>query len=310
MTERPRLFTVGDAAEMRLDQFLAAQLGISRSKVQKYIVDGFVLVNGKQMTAHVRLRADDRVSIAVPEETQEERLPAPEPSVIAETAEYLILEKPAGLLVHPAPGRKESTLVDWLVEHYPEIRIVGDLARPGIVHRLDRDVSGVMAVARTSAMFDHLKKEFHERRVVKVYTALVIGAPANDEGVIRFRLARSASGSGKIAARPEHGDGKDALTKYAVQRRFTTTTLLSVRILTGRTHQIRAHLFGLGFPVVGDTLYHPKKLPHLRDLHRLFLHATRIGFTGDAGTWVEYTSPLPPDLEEYLGELKLTHSLR
>ncbi len=303
MTERdaPTTFTVAEYERgRRLDRFLADRSGLARNQIQRLIKQGAVLVNGRRETPHYAVRPLDRVHYAMPPES--EHAEPPEPTVVAECDDWLVVEKPAGLLVHPTPARKEPTLADWFVARDRAYAAVGDLARPGIVHRLDRDVSGLMVLAKTHRAFLHLQSEFRERRVLKVYTALVYGLVAADEGTIAFRIARSKR-AGRMAARAQSAEGRDAITKYAVLRRFRTTTLLSVRILTGRTHQIRAHLFGYGHPVVGDTLYHPKKLPNVPPLDRPFLHATRIGFTGLDGSWREFTRPLPETLERYLQQL-------
>ncbi len=237
-------------------------------------------------------------------------------SIIADNADYLVVNKPAGLLVHPTLKGETETLTGWLVETYPEIKTVGDdLSRPGLVHRLDREASGVMVVAKTQEMFLHLKKQFQERTMEKEYKVLVHGKVAKDEGVIDFAIDRGEDG--RMASRPkidplrlasvkhEQG-GRDALTEFSVEKRFTRFTLLRVHIHTGRTHQIRVHMLAYNNPVVGDTVYMNKKLNLKRDIElgRLFLHATRLCFDDLAGARVCYGAKLPMKLEEFLKKLK------
>lgn len=284
---------------MRLDTMLAERTGLSRSRIQRSIKEGMVAVNEKVVSAHYELREGEVITMREPEAVKPQPLTTP-PTILAELPGYVILEKPSGLLVHPTPTVSSPTLIDWLKERYPTISAVGDPARPGVVHRLDREVSGIMVVATSPEMFTHLQNAFRSRGVKKQYTALVIGHPADDVGEIRFPLARSRRHHARIAARPVGSEGKEAHTKFSVLERFATTTLLNVEILTGRTHQIRAHLFAFGIPVVGDPWYRPKKVPHMKPIDRPFLHASLLGFHDLAGTWREFNSPLPEDLSKYL----------
>lgn len=229
------------------------------------------------------------------------------PRIIEETADYVVLDKPSGLLVHPADSSPdEKTLVDWLVERYPEIVGVGDEPefRPGIVHRLDREASGVLVVARTQQMYDHLKNQFQDRSIHKEYVVLVHGKVAREFGEITLPISRASRG-GRMAA---HGIGADALeahTEYFVERRFTNTTLLRVNIHTGRTHQIRVHMFALQHPVVGDSLYPVKKVgKSFVQPERLLLHARKMTFTDLGGNQKSFEAPLADDFESYLGLLK------
>ena len=208
---------------------------------------------------------------------------------IYEDENILVVEKPAGLEVSSEKEKDEKTLVDWLVKKYPEISKVGpDPARPGIVHRLDKSASGLLLVAKTEAAFELLTKQFKERTVKKEYTVLVHGELTQDEGEIEFPIARA--NSGRFAALPMGSDaGRLAITEYEVVKRFKNFTLLSVRIKTGRTHQIRVHLFALGYPVVGDNLYRSKKIKKPL-LPRLFLHASKVIFYDLDGKEKEFKS--------------------
>ncbi|MBI5728204.1 MAG: RNA pseudouridine synthase [Candidatus Magasanikbacteria bacterium] len=232
--------------------------------------------------------------------------------IIADTPDYLVINKPSGLLVHPTIKGETDTLVDWLVINYPEIKAVGESPdRPGIVHRLDKSASGLMVIAKTQTMFDHLKRQFQDRTVQKEYLTLVHGRPAKDHDIINFLLARGESG--RMAARPSaqpltlsgianQQDGREALTEFIVEKKFARFTLLRVTIHTGRTHQIRAHLLAYNHPIVGDEIYFQKKCNRKRDkeLGRLFLHAAKLGFTDLAGVRVEFEVPLPEALAHFL----------
>jgi 23S rRNA pseudouridine1911/1915/1917 synthase len=226
-----------------------------------------------------------------------------EPKIIFEDEDILVVDKPASLEVYSEREKGEPTLVDWLVEKYPTISKVGpDPARPGIVHRLDKNASGLLVVAKTEATFESLIKQFKERSVQKEYTVLVEGGVAQDEGTIEFPIARAKSG--RFAALPLGSEvGRIAITEYEVLERFKKFTLLKVKIKTGRTHQIRVHLFALGYPVVGDKLYRSKKIKE-PVLPRLFLHASKIYFINLSGMYQEFKSDLPKELEDFLNTIK------
>lgn len=223
--------------------------------------------------------------------------------IIFEDDNLLVIEKPAGLEVAAEIKKDEPTLVDWLVAKYPSIAKVGpDPARPGIVHRLDKNASGLLVVAKNEAAFENLTRQFKGRTIKKEYTVLVHGEVTQDEGTIEFPLARAKSG--RFAALPIGSlEGRMAITEYEVMRRFKNFTLLKARIKTGRTHQIRVHLFALGYPVVGDKLYRLRKNKEPL-LPRLFLHASKIGFNNLDGKWQEFESDLPRDLKDFLNSLR------
>lgn len=223
--------------------------------------------------------------------------------IIYEDKNILVVDKPAGLEVASEREKSEPTLVDWLVKKYPSIAKVGpDPARPGIVHRLDKNASGMLLVAKTEAAFELLSKQFKERTVKKEYTVLVHGVVTQDEGTIEFPIARA--NSGRFAALPLGSEsGRLAITEYEIVERFKNFTLLKVKIKTGRTHQIRVHLFALGYPVVGDKLYRSKKIKE-PILPRLFLHASKIIFTDLEGKRQELESNLPEDLKIFLSAIK------
>ena len=231
--------------------------------------------------------------------------------LIDKTEDYIVLNKPAGLLVHGAPHLAEPTLADQLLSDWPELAGIGeDPLRPGIMHRLDRSVSGLMVVARTQAGFFHLKNQFQERTVKKYYIALVYGRIDRDGDEIDFPIERSAKGN-KMAAKPKtvkgekNAAGREAITAFKVIKPYINYTLLEVRIKTGRTHQIRVHLAAYGHPLVGDDLYGTKKTKIKNAklaLGRVFLVSHRLEFTDLQGEKKSYNIDLPGSLQKFLSE--------
>lgn len=223
--------------------------------------------------------------------------------VIYEDPDVLVIVKPAGLLVHKVLGKEEEvTLADLLVERYPEIKGVGEKPeRPGIIHRLDKDVSGLMVVARNQAAFEFMKKQFQERTMKKEYIALVHGNLSKDEDTIRLKIARSRE-KARMVARPENQEGRDAVTHYTVLDRWRNYDLVNIKIETGRTHQIRVHFHALGHPLVGDPLYKIRGIKP-KALGRVFLHATKLTLTLPSGEVKTFDSPLPQDLADVLPTL-------
>jgi 23S rRNA pseudouridine1911/1915/1917 synthase len=232
----------------------------------------------------------------------------PNVKIIAEEKDYLIINKPAGLIVHkPRHDYQKPTLTDWLIKKYPEIKLVGDepQLRPGIVHRLDRQVSGLMVVARNQKAFDWLKDQFKKRKVLKEYLALVYGQIKKNEAEINLPLQK---GAGKTIVKPKDAQAelKPALTYFEVLERFQHYTLLKIRITTGRTHQIRAHLANYGHSVVGDTKYchrlyrNRKAFTKFIKSDRVFLHSHHLSFHNQNGRWQEYKSDLPQKLQKFL----------
>lgn len=240
--------------------------------------------------------------------------------IIYEDENCLVINKPAGLAVHGGGNIKEETLVDWLIDKYPEIKNVGeDLNRPGIVHRLDMDVSGLMVIAKNNESFQDLKRQFKERKTEKEYSALVYGKVSKDGDLINFPIKRSKDGN-KMAALPKNTEelltrrhpknrdkgniggffkAREAITEFTVIQRFVNYTLLKIRIKTGRTHQIRVHFFAYGHPLVGDDLYFTKKTKDKNakiNLGRVFLVASRLSFTDRKGEKKEFKIDLPDEL--------------
>lgn len=319
MSEEIQEYTVQDQqVNMRLDLFVAEKLGITRSQVQKFIDAQRVQRNGKQpKKAGDKVKAGDRITV-LPAQSENEpaSVEIPDIPIIAETDDYIVIDKPTGVLSHPTMAGEQGTVIHWLKQYYPAVEGVGeDPARPGMMHRLDREASGLMVLAKTQQMFDHLKNQFKARTVSKEYMVLVYGMVELDHDSIDFVIDRKDDG--RMAARPhvdllkvknvgKGQEGRDALSEFWVEKRFVRHTLLRVKIHTGRTHQIRVHMFAYGNPVVGDTLYCNTKLIKKKDegLGRLFLHATRLGFEDLAGERVSYEAPLPTQLTNFLQTLR------
>lgn len=299
----------------RIDSWLALQLGQTRSQLRHILERSNLVVNGRTVSSHYLIKTGDEVEL-VAATPHAETAPVPvapdsaalfaQVEIMADTPDYMVINKPAGLVMHQAAGVEGPSVVDWLLEKYPQVRSVGeDPERPGIVHRLDREVSGLVVLAKTQAAFDSLKEQFQKRTVTKYYVALVHGADLPLEGTINFKLERSSQGY-KMAAKPINQSGKTALTLFTVLQRFHNYTLVKAQIKTGRTHQIRAHFSAYGHPVVGDDLYAVQKLRLLNKklkMGRIFLVAVELAFNDLTGDRQSFTIDLPPDLQTILDAL-------
>jgi 23S rRNA pseudouridine1911/1915/1917 synthase len=305
-----------DEAGARLDVFLAGKLPkMTRSQVSKFLKAGAGKVNGKSASVHRFLNPGDKVEFGTvdsvagkTEVAPEDRpvRPVPELKIIDETKGFIVLDKPTGVLVHPDGKQLTGTLVDALLAHDPKIAKIGeDPERPGIMHRLDKEVSGLMVVAKEQDAFDSLKAQFAEHSVDKVYLALVHGEMEQDEGDIKFRIARSKTKS-RMAARPAHEEeGRAAWTHYRTLKRFKKASLLELSIFSGRTHQIRAHLLALNHPVIGDVLYGRKSEDRKIKSPRLMLQCVKLGFKDPAtGELREYELPPVKEFAEVEKMLK------
>lgn len=316
-----KLIITDEQTGQRLDKFLTETYPEhSRSQLQKLIKQGAVTVNYKSVTPHHFLKAGDEVVVDFEKKTADKKakkkadttsakpIPKiPTVKIIAETDDYLVINKPSGLIIHGAEHINEPTLVDWLLKKYPGVKEVGeDPARPGIVHRIDKDVSGLLVVAKTQKFFEFLKKQFQDRTTDKKYTALVYGKPIKDEGQINFLIERSSTGH-KMAAKPANQTGKAAISEFKVVQRFINFTLLKVKIITGRTHQVRVHLAAYGTPIVGDNLYGTKltKEKNIKlNTSRVFLVADELTFTDLAGESQSFNIKLPGEFTDLLGRIK------
>jgi 23S rRNA pseudouridine1911/1915/1917 synthase len=299
-------FTV-EENKLRLDRFLADSMEeTSRSHIQKDIEAGKIKVNGEVVIeSKFVVRLGDKVSYDF---VEDEGIQAKylDIKVLYENDDILIIDKPPGLVVHPAPGYKGVTLAEGLLHKYKDIKVIGeDEIRPGIVHRLDKDTSGVMLVAKTQKMFEHLKDSFAQRTVKKEYIALVIGNVPSKHGFINTPIGKHRTDFRKMTTiRPR--DPKEAVTEYYVLEHLSAEplvdecTLIRVKLHTGRTHQIRVHFSSLGYPIAGDTLYGKRTV---EGLNRQFLHAKKIEVQLIDGTWIEVESELPKDLVAVLHNL-------
>lgn len=302
-------FVVSDIeAGERLDVFLSEKLKeITRSQMKKYIYQQKVFVNGEARKPSYKVRPGDRVEgereVEENIELQPENIPL---NIIFSDENLIVLEKPPGLVVHPGAGNLRGTLVNALLYHFPEIAGLGHPERPGIVHRLDKEASGLMVVARSHDAYRELKRQFKSREIDKVYLGLVWGRMPEREGKFTWALGRHRKHREKISvktARP-----KEAMTYYSVRKEYKDFTLLEIKPVTGRTHQIRVHFSTAGHPLAGDKLYGRVKAKKYR-FPRLFLHAHRLAFVYP-GTrrWVEFYSALPKDLEEVLHQVASSSS--
>lgn len=291
-----RTIKLGDSGK-RLDKVVTELLpDVSRSQIQKMIKEGVVTVNKKNVSPHHFLKEGDVIEIAKEKKKAAVIAFKEQFRVIHELPEYLVIDKPAGLVVHPGVRQTHDTLVDQLLERYPEIRNAGsDPIRPGIVHRLDKDASGVMVIARTNDAFESLQKQFKLRQVKKRYNILTYGHVTPEQGVIDLPLSRSKQLYTKRAAGPDAG--RPAITRYSVERFINNFSLVRVEPETGRTHQIRVHFFARGYPVVGDPVYFSKKTKKV-PATRLMLHACFLGFRDLAGEWHEYSVPPGEDFQK------------
>ena len=314
MTEPRRVTVESDHDGLRLDNFLTALIPeLSRSQVQRLIKEGHVERSPKAgpapgVRASMTVRSGQVFSVDVHEPVAAQPVPEALPlRILHEDADVVVLDKPAGMVVHPAAGHDSGTLVNALLHHITDLSGIGGELRPGIVHRLDRGTSGVMVVAKNDRAHQELSRQFHDREVEKEYVALVWGV-VHAGRRIDAPIGRDPGNRQKMSTRARRA--RNAVTRVTYARHFKGVSLLKVAIATGRTHQIRVHLNAIGHPIVGDHVYGgvhrrvPANLRALMRLERPFLHAARLSFTHPAdGKRVEFESPLPPDLDDVLEEI-------
>lgn len=299
------------AAGLRLDSFLASHLKeISRTRVQRAIVDGDILVNEHVSKPSYRLHEGDQIEIDLPEPPAVELIPEAIPlDIVYEDDDLVVVNKPAGMVVHPGAGIESGTLANALVYHFDELSGAAGKTRPGIVHRLDKETSGLLVVAKNDVAHERLSDQFRDRQVFKLYIALVYGRVSKERGEIEARIGRSRHNRTRMSVL-RGGAGRTARTIFEVAGRFQDFTLLKVQIKTGRTHQIRVHLAHIGHPVVGDGTYGGGREKSIRDvvlkrgvqsLGRHFLHSSELAFNHPrSGERLEFTSRLPVELESFL----------
>ena len=296
---------------MRLDVFISMRLApeFSRSQVARMIKAGLVTVNGAAARASSGVRTGDRIEVAPPPSGEPHELDrrtndAPEIDVIFADAEIIVVNKPAGMTVHPAPGHPDGTLVDALLARFPELSAMAEpdgVLRPGIVHRLDKDTSGVMVVARTPFSRTSLSRQFKDRSVSKIYLAIVKGIVARDRITIERPVGRHPIERKKMSVRSHMP--RDAISDVTVLRRFEHASLVRVKPATGRMHQIRVHLASIGHPCLGDSIYGGVKPDDAGHFDRQALHALALAITHPrSGEHLEFIAPLPADFVAFLNE--------
>ncbi len=297
----------------RLDTYLATHIeGWSRARLQQLIEDAEVLVNGRSAKSSQKLHENDEVEVELVSSPAVTFAPEDIPlAIVYEDSDLIVVNKPAGLVVHPAAGIHSGTLANGLAFHFQQLSSQGGTIRPGIVHRLDKDTSGLMVAAKTEVAHERLADQFRAREVSKSYVALVHGVVEHDSGRIDQPIARDPRNRTRMAVIRA---GRSALSLYTARRRYDRFTLLDVELKTGRTHQIRVHLSWLKHPVVGDEVYgggrdntvrDPKLKAQIRKLGRHFLHAEQLGFC-HPGTDkpMKFQAPLPVELEELVAMLE------
>jgi 23S rRNA pseudouridine1911/1915/1917 synthase len=292
---------------LRLDLFLTArEIGLSRSQVQRAVEEGRVQVNGSPVRAGRKLKVEDEVAIVLPAARPSGVVPeAIALTILYEDASLLVIDKPAGMVVHPAAGHSGGTLVNALLHHCRDLSGIGGVLRPGIVHRLDKETSGLLVVAKSDEAHWGLAGQFKRREVRKTYLALVYGEPKTDSGRIEAAVGRHPTDRKRMSTQSRRG--RSAVTVWRIRDRYGVAALLEVDIETGRTHQIRVHLTDLGHPVVGDRVYggagriravgDPAARARMKAMDRQALHAWRLAFTHPVtGEKMQFSAPLPEDM--------------
>ena len=294
------------SAGARLDRWLSERLtDLSRARLQALIRSGLVRIDGAASKAAHRLRGGERIEIEMPPAVEETLVPEPVPlSIVYEDDHVLVVDKPAGMVVHPGAGRSQGTLAAAILAHAPTIAGVGGPRRPGIVHRLDKDTSGLLVVAKTQRAYDDLVAQLAARTVTRRYLAVVHGRVRASEGVVDAAIGRHPTDRVRMAIRPA-GRGKRAVTRYRVLERFAEFTCLEARLETGRTHQIRVHLASLDHPVVGDSVYGKPRARSPIPIDGYALHAAALAFVHPSfRKAIECTAPIPERMERLLSHLR------
>lgn len=320
-TARRVEFQVGSGdAGTRLDRFLVARLpDLSRARLQSLVEEGLVRVAGSSRKIAYRLKSGELVTVTIPPPAPLELMPEAIPlAIVYEDDHLLVVDKPAGMVVHPGAGQRSGTLVHALLAHTPSIAGVGGAGRPGIVHRLDKGTSGLLVAAKTAEAYRSLTRQLVARTVSRRYLALLYGEMRTAEGIIEAPIGRHPRDRIRMAVRPE-GKGKAAVTHFTVRERFRGFTLIEARLGTGRTHQIRVHMAEAGHPVVGDETYRSRSQPLpddslLRLIERLqghALHAIQLSFIHPVtGTLATFHALLPERIERLLSHFRIVSTQR
>ncbi|MCK5332743.1 RluA family pseudouridine synthase [Candidatus Parcubacteria bacterium] len=311
MTKKTEIIIKSEQKGQRIDKFLSVfDSAVSRSKWQKIIKEGRILANNKEIKTDYNLKEDDLIRILPAKKKKEEKKEIPDVKILYEDADVIVLDKPAGVLSQDAPSSPSPSLTAFLLDYYPQIQNVGESEnRCGIVHRLDKDTSGVIIVAKNEKSFLFLKKQFQDRKVQKIYIALVYGNVKEKEGKVELKIGRSKSKPNMQTVidskRKEEIKSREALTLYKVEKTFSDYTLLEVFPKTGRMHQIRVHLKAIGYPIVGDLKYYYKKYADKEPkLSRQFLHASELNIKLPSGKETTFRTDLAGDLQEFLFKIE------
>jgi 23S rRNA pseudouridine1911/1915/1917 synthase len=304
-----------EAEPERLDLFLSRSAEqMTRAGAQRLIETGHVLVDGVPQKSSLKLKGGERVIFEIPPPLPAEPIAEAIPlEILFEDADLVVVNKPAGMVVHPAAGNSTGTLVNALLGHCLDLSGIGGELRPGIVHRIDKDTTGLLVVAKSDRAHQSLSRQFKEHTVKRVYLALIYGSPREDRGKIDAAIGRHPVDRKKMSGKARHS--KQAVTNWRVLGRYKGISLMQLRLETGRTHQIRVHLSEAGFPLVGDQVYggsgrlaniqDPQLRKLIKDLDRQALHAKSLGFVHPAsGAYLEFDTELPEDMARVLGYLE------
>ena len=302
--EQRELMVEAEAAGQRIDRFLSGEdTGLSRSALQALVADGHVLCNGRQVAKSLKLKAGDTILLEIPDAKPIEAVPQDIPlEIVYEDEHLLVVNKPKGMVVHPAPGNPDGTMVNALLWHCAgRLSGIGGAIRPGIVHRIDKDTSGLLVVAKTDAAHQALTEQMSVHSIHRVYHAVVYGNLKEDTGFVEAPIGRDPKDRKKMAVTQQNS--KYAYTGWQVLERFGNFTYIACKLKTGRTHQIRVHMASIGHPLAGDAVYGPKNC--IRSLNGQCLHAKELGFVHPAtGEWMQFDSSLPDWFQDYLSRLR------
>lgn len=303
-----RITAGSDSGHERLDSFISSKTGLTRSSVQKLIKEGSVLVNSVRHKPGCRVRPGDIIDVTMPDEPEITLIPEDIPlDAIFEDEHVIVINKPQGMVIYPAGGHSGGTLMNALAYRCGKLASVGAPLRPGVVHRLDKETSGLIIVAKDDASYFNLVEQFRKREIEKHYMALIYGIPKKEKGEINDSIGRSASDRKKMSTKTRRG--KEAVTRYEVIKRFKGASLIKARIITGRTHQIRVHFAAAGHPVLGDKTYGKKTILKLAKktlrFDRQMLHAFSLKLRHPVtGELLDLTAPMPEDMKKAVEKLE------
>ncbi|WP_342496369.1 RluA family pseudouridine synthase [Bacillus sp. FSL K6-3149] len=286
----------------RLDKFLSTtEPEWSRTQVQQWVKDGLIEVNGKQVKANYKVQPGDQIKVEIPEpEVLDVEAEPMDLDIYYEDADVLVVNKPRGMVVHPAPGHVSGTLVNGLMAHCTDLSGINGVMRPGIVHRIDKDTSGLLMVAKNDMAHESLVNQLVAKTVTRKYTAVVHGIIQHDTGTIDAPIGRDKKDRQSMTVTKE--SAKQAVTHFDVIERFQDFTVVECRLETGRTHQIRVHMKYIGYPLAGDPKYGPRKTV---DFNGQLLHAGVLGFDHPrTGEYIEFTAPVPADMQAFIDSLR------